>query len=608
MPGLAKMVVLFLLLGFFVLKPMAAMAEGWPMEMYNSAKTGHNPEENKLKPPLKLKWNFKGARLGFGPVVDENNIYFAGVDGKIVSLNKITGTLVWENSITFEKDGKSYESSADSSPIIDGNTLYVSGTSGKIIAFEKTGGAIIWQNENKNDYPLSVWKDLLLMSTYEGNIVALDKRTGKTVWSYQLKGNPGEMTVSEKGIFVDEYNSGNYIHTLYSINPDTGQLNWKLETGRDSIRIAYDKNLDRLFSLTTGGELFAQDPNNGSTIWKTKVHSGNVSRATSPSIDEKYVYLTSADHGEVIAVSKNKGEIIWRQGSIPQVIITDPIVVNGIVYIGAQGGIFAALDKETGKILWQYDSGDIVTATAVVSDGILYIGGRDEKGLYAFESLNPGVYVSESGPSKISGKTLKPKLNFRSLVSIIIYVSWIAGAIFYVNRIRSKSFQTDDLHRFASQMASAGKSKQEIMVALRQAGWSEVKIDSISSLQIPWWGKMFVLSSGVGVFLLSVLFLSRGAAGFLWITQEHRSWSIFNNLGSWYGNLLLSRAVMPLVTPVSLMITLVYLWWLGITKKVLTGRIATIAKILLLVSMGLTALVVLSGIILILMIAMGKIN
>ncbi len=128
---LTKIVFLISFLGLFVFKPISVMAGSWPIEMYNSAKTGYNPEENKLKPPLKLKWNYKETRLGFGPVVDENNVYFAGVDGKIVSLNKITGTVVWENAITSEKDGKIYESSANSSPIIDGNTLYVSGTFGK---------------------------------------------------------------------------------------------------------------------------------------------------------------------------------------------------------------------------------------------------------------------------------------------------------------------------------------------------------------------------------------------------------------------------------------------------------------------------------------------
>lgn len=606
---LTKVVVLSFFLGFFILKPIPVMAENWPMEMYNSAKTGHNPEENKLRPPLKLKWRFQEAKLGKGPVVDETSVYTAGVDGKIFSLNKITGALVWENAITFEKDGKIYESTANSSPIIDGDNLYVSGTIGKIMALEKTTGKIIWQNDIKNDRPLAIWKDSLLMSTYEGNIAALDKRTGITIWSYPLNGQPGEMTVSEKGIYVDEYNNGNYIHTLYSINPDTGQLNWKLETGRNSSRIAYDKDLGRLFSLTTSGELSALSPADGTILWKTRVYKGEVSFATFPAIDEKHVYVSTGDFGGIVAVSKQYGKIIWANDSFSNdQIHTDPSIVNRVVYLGTASGLFTGLDSETGQVLWKYQSEpQDISTNAAVSDGVLYIGSR-ASGIYAFESLNPGVYVSESGPSKISVKALKPKLNFRSLVSIIIYVSWMAGAIFYVNRIRSKRFQTDELHRFASQMASAGKSKQEIMAVLRQAGWPEVKIESVLTPQIPWWGRIIILSSSLGVFFFSDLFLTVGAVGFLSFTQEHSSWPIFYNLGNWYGNILLSRAIMPLVSPVSLMITLVYLWWLGITKKVLVGRIAIMVKILLLVSLGLTTLVTLFETIFILMIAMGKIN
>lgn len=606
---LTKIVVLSFFLGFFVLKPPLVMAEGWPMEMYSPTRTGYNLKENQLKPPLKLKWRFQEAKLGKGPVVDETSVYTAGVDGRVISFNKVTGSINWEFLIAIEKEGKSYGMAANSSPVIDGDSLYVSGIPGKVIALNKNNGQILWQKDVNNDRPLIVWKDSLLMSTYEGNIVALDKRTGKTIWNYQLKGQPGEMTVSEKGIYVDEYNNGNYIHTLYSINPDTGQLNWKLKTGRDSVRIAYDINLDRLFSLTTSGELFALSPADGSVLWKTRVYKGEVSFATSPAIDEKYVYVTTGDFGGVVAVSKQNGKIIWENDSFSDDRInTDPITVNRVVYLGTESGLFTGFDSETGKVLWKYQSEpQDISTNAAVSDGVLYIGSR-ASGLYAFESQNPGVYVPESGSPETSVKTAGAKLNLSLVVPVIIYLLWIAGATFYLNRTRRDKFQSDELHRFALQMASAGKSHQEIESVLREAGWSEEKIESALSSQIPWWGRIFILSSSLGVFSFSKLLMTVGAAGFLRFTQDHSSWLIFYNLGNWYGNILLSRAIMPLVIPVSLMITLVYLWWLGITKKVLTGRIATIVKILLFVSLGLTALVTLFGIIIILMIAMGKIN
>lgn len=127
-------------------------------------------------------------------------------------------------------------------------------------------------------------------------------------------------------------------------------------------------------------------------------------------------------------------------------------------------------------------------------------------------------------------------------------------------------------------MRVAGKTDLEITAELKTAGWAEVKIESVLTHQIPWWGRIIILSSSLGVFFFSYFLLTVGAVGFLRFTLDHSSWPIFYNLGNWYGNIFLSEAIMPLVIPVSLMITLVYLWWLGITKKVLVGRIAIMAK------------------------------
>ena len=50
-----------------------------------------------------------------------------------------------------------------------------------------------------------------------------------------------------------------------------------------------------------------------------------------------------------------------------------PLVVGGIVYVGANDGVFYALDEQTGKLLWKFDAGgEILTTAAAYKDLVLF--------------------------------------------------------------------------------------------------------------------------------------------------------------------------------------------------------------------------------------------
>ncbi|MCZ7358097.1 MAG: PQQ-binding-like beta-propeller repeat protein [Candidatus Methanoperedens sp.] len=56
---------------------------------------------------------------------------------------------------------------------------------------------------------------------------------------------------------------------------------------------------------------------------------------------------------------------------------SSPVVVNGVVYVGSNGGVHA-LDAESGKEIWRSPTDGFIGAVPMVMDGTLYVGGNDE--------------------------------------------------------------------------------------------------------------------------------------------------------------------------------------------------------------------------------------
>jgi len=53
------------------------------------------------------------------------------------------------------------------------------------------------------------------------------------------------------------------------------------------------------------------------------------------------------------------------------------------VFVGSSDGKLYVLDAQTGRKVWEYDTGDALTASPAIASGRLVIGAQDGK-LYCF--------------------------------------------------------------------------------------------------------------------------------------------------------------------------------------------------------------------------------
>jgi eukaryotic-like serine/threonine-protein kinase len=68
-------------------------------------------------------------------------------------------------------------------------------------------------------------------------------------------------------------------------------------------------------------------------------------------------------------------------------ITSSPVVADGVVYIGSRDHNVYALAARTGEELWSYKTGGNIISSPAIVDGIVYIG-SDDGSLYAFHQVH----------------------------------------------------------------------------------------------------------------------------------------------------------------------------------------------------------------------------
>jgi outer membrane protein assembly factor BamB len=149
---------------------------------------------------------------------------------------------------------------------------------------------------------------------------------------------------------------------------------------------------------TTGGVLNAVDTRDGKSVW---TFSAGVPLYGAGAIDGDALYLIG-DDGTLFRLQRSNGKLVWKASLqtspvarvLPHPSVFDwdwqgpqPLVADGVVYVGTGDGVFHAVDAETGKPRWHFaTSGRIRNGAALSADRVL-VGSADHF-VYALDAAN----------------------------------------------------------------------------------------------------------------------------------------------------------------------------------------------------------------------------
>lgn len=345
-------------------KPVSGEMKTWTgvkveQHKYDLTKYFTRPDYNinSQYPQVKAKWTFSSdANVISTPVVINDLVIFGNQQGIVTALSLKNGKQKW----TFKTGGSIY-----SSPAVRQNLP--AGQAGKIV-FGSANGYVYCINDNgKEIWKLKTGAAVLGCPTIENNIVyiggsdhnfrAIDLETGKEIWKFNgLNGH----VVSTPVIYKSDVIFGAWDTWLYSLNKNTGKLNWKWSNG-SSIRnyspaacIPVIKD-DIVYVVAPDRYLSAIDAITGQTLWRT--NESTVRESIGISQNGNYIYgKTMNDTLAVFTTGRQPQKAVWKLNAgygyehTPSMLIEK----DGNVFFGTRNGVVYAIDAVQKKIAWAY--------------------------------------------------------------------------------------------------------------------------------------------------------------------------------------------------------------------------------------------------------------
>jgi outer membrane protein assembly factor BamB len=227
----------------------------------------------------------------------------------------------------------------------------------------------------------------------DGQLHAVDARTGRRRWSFKA-GGPIRTRATASGTALYFQADDGYLHALAAAS---GEERWRARVVEKPIeRLPFDDPKSRydrfgsdvavasgrLFLGTHDGRVLALDPARGETLWEFA--SGD-SVLAAPAVDGGRVFFGSFD-GHVYALEAASGKLLWKRDTRGPVVST-PAVAGDRLVVGNRSYDLVGLDARTGEPAWtRYIWFSWVESSAVVRDGLAYVGSSDAAAVYAFDA------------------------------------------------------------------------------------------------------------------------------------------------------------------------------------------------------------------------------
>ena len=348
-----------------------------------------------------LKWKFEAkSRIASSPAVSGGLVYFGAYNGVFYAVDAATGQQKWKFQTGGERrfaaphlhgSTPAAESMPDpwdcylSSPVVWRGVVYFGSGDGHIYALDAASGVLNWKFKTGDVVHASpaIASGTVFVGSWDSNFYALDAATGKEKWRFKTGDDPdihNQVGIQSSAAVMDGVvYFGCRDSNLYALDAATGQKKWAFPTnGSWVITSPAVKDGKVYFATSDSGLFYELDTKSGGVVFSLKFQGWPT--FSSPAIAGSMLYVGSTA-GRLNAINLESQKIAWTFD-------TDAARQNGPAYTKADGSpnyeaAFASdfyddLMTGYGKLL---TLGPILSSPVVV-DGVIYVGGTDGN-LYA---------------------------------------------------------------------------------------------------------------------------------------------------------------------------------------------------------------------------------
>jgi outer membrane protein assembly factor BamB len=224
---------------------------------------------------------------------------------------------------------------------------------------------------------------------FNQHVYAISLSNGSEKWRFPADANNKITFYADPVLTPDgQLLVGGYDFVLYSLNPQTGTMNWSSKEAKNRYigsPLAVDS---AIFAPAADDHLYAFDLQ-GRLLWSFQTKGAQWAQpVTDPACG--CVYLATMDH-HIYAIDAKSGSEKWQTDDLGGSMVGTPAYSpDSVLYIGTFGSEMLAINAGTKVVEWRTPTTGWVWGGPVLKDGKLYFG--DLKGwFYAIDATNGSI-------------------------------------------------------------------------------------------------------------------------------------------------------------------------------------------------------------------------
>jgi len=202
----------------------------------------------------------------------------------------------------------------------------------------------------------AVWNNAVYFGSGDGNVYALDAATGALKWKFQT----GDVVHASPAIVDGKLYIGSWDSYFYALDAVDGKEIWRFKTGEDN-DIHNQVGIQSSATVFNGivyfgcrdSKLYALDAVTGKQRWMFFNHGSWV--ITSPVVHDGKVFFATSDTATLYALDAQTGAQDFSL-KFHWVIFSSPAIAGSTLYVAGQDGILTAVDLETKKPVWTFQT------------------------------------------------------------------------------------------------------------------------------------------------------------------------------------------------------------------------------------------------------------
>ena len=246
-------------------------------------------------------------------------------------------------------------------PAVDGERIFAADADGRVQAMDRLTGKVLWKKKLK--LPVSggvgAGHGLVLVGTLKGEVIALDAESGEQRWQAKATSEVLSAPATNGDVVVVQTQDDR----LIGLDAATGAQRWIHESSPAVLTLrgtgAPLLTNDLAIAGLSNGKVIAVDARRGLPVWEQRVAVPQGRSELERIIDidgglllsGSTVYVVSYQ-GRLAALDLNSGRVLWQREASSSVGVAQGF---GSVYISLANGTVEGIDERSTTALWSND-------------------------------------------------------------------------------------------------------------------------------------------------------------------------------------------------------------------------------------------------------------